>query len=153
VAFTSDPRGADGPVPLRLELGPEAALVAIDVRSHEVRALVGSYESLTGGLDRATRARRQPGSTFKPFVYSYALHSRRLTPATVLDLAGSGVTDGGEPERRLLSVRQALAASDNAAVGQVLEAVGAANVVQWAHAVGIESELAATLRWPSGPTR
>ena len=57
-------------VPLRLELGPEAALVALDVRSREILALVGNYEAGAGALDRATQAHRQPGSSFKPFVYS-----------------------------------------------------------------------------------
>ena len=71
--------------PLRIESGPEGALVALDVRTRQILALVGSYEAASGGLDRATQSRRQPGSTFKPIVYSYALHSRRFTPATLVD--------------------------------------------------------------------
>ena len=55
----------DVKVPLRLESGPEGALVAIDVRTRQILALVGSYEGQSGGLDRATQSRRQPGSTFK----------------------------------------------------------------------------------------
>jgi len=74
------------PVSCRLELGPESALIALDVRTREVLAMVGSYEALPGGLDRATRTRRQPGSAFKPILYSYALHSRRFTPGSVLEL-------------------------------------------------------------------
>src|SRR5262249_49932626 len=74
------------PVPLRLELGPESALVALDARTREVLAIVGSYEAVMGGLDRASNALRQPGSAFKPVLYSYALHSHRFTPATMLDL-------------------------------------------------------------------
>ena len=61
----------DAKVPLRLELGPEGAMVALDVRTREVLALVGSYEAASGALDRVTQAHRQPGSSFKPFVYSY----------------------------------------------------------------------------------
>jgi penicillin-binding protein 1A len=132
--------GDGGPAALRLELGPESALVAIDIRTREVRALVGSYEAVPGGLDRALRARRQPGSAFKAFVYSCALHSRRFTPSSVLELPGGG-QDGGP---RRLSVRLALAKSDNAAAQFLLDQVGAANVVVWAHALGIESELGAT---------
>ena len=64
---------------------PEGALVAIDVRSREVLALVGSYEGTRSGLDRATSAHRQPGSTFKAFVYSYGLHARQVTPATIVE--------------------------------------------------------------------
>ena len=72
-------------VPLRLELGPEGAAVAIDVRTREILAIVGSYKGSAGTLDWATQARRQPGSTFKPIVYSYAIHSRRFTAATLMD--------------------------------------------------------------------
>ncbi len=88
VSLLEAPNG-ETPVPLRLELGPEAALVSIDPRTRQVLALVGSYEAVVGGLDRATRARRQPGSSFKPFLYGYALHSRRVTPATLLELPAS----------------------------------------------------------------
>jgi len=140
VAFPAAPEQQEGLAPLRLELGPQAALVGIDVRTREVRALVGSYEALPGGLDRATRARRQPGSAFKPFVYSYALHSRRFSPASVLSLPDAK-SEGGT---RQVTVRRALAASDNAASEYILEAVGAANVVQWARAAGIESKLEPT---------
>lgn len=134
---------ADGvpPVPLRLELGPESALVALDVRSREVRALVGSYEAIAGGLDRATRARRQPGSSFKPLLYSYALHSRRFTPASVLELTKK---NGKELVSYRESVRTAIAESDNSAADKLIEEVGAANVVEWAKALGITTPLQPT---------
>src|SRR5690606_22824097 len=61
VRLTEAP-SADGPVPLRLEIAPQGALVAIDVRTREVVALVGSYDATPGALDRAQQARRQPGS-------------------------------------------------------------------------------------------
>jgi penicillin-binding protein 1A len=133
----------------RLALGPEAALVAIDVRTREIRALVGSYEAVMGGLDRATRAKRQPGSSFKPFLYSYALHSRRFTPASMLQLPAKAETsaDAGAPDPfalRPLSVRHAIAKSDNDAAELLLREVGAPNVVAWANALGIESELKPT---------
>jgi penicillin-binding protein 1A len=138
VSLLSEPDAAGTPVPLRLELGPQSALVAIDVRSREVLAIVGSHEALAGGLDRATRARRQPGSSFKPFVYGYALHSRRFTPATILDLPADPKS---HTTARRISVRTAIAKSDNAAAQQILEEVGATNVAQWAQALGIESRL------------
>ncbi|MGC4094286.1 MAG: PBP1A family penicillin-binding protein [Polyangiaceae bacterium] len=131
-------------VPLRLELGPQAALVAIDVRSRDVLALVGNEEAVAGGLDRATQAHRQPGSSFKPFLYGYALASRRLTPASVLDIAGTPAKEGKPAkEARRLSLRKAIAQSDNDAAALVLSTVGAPNVVEWAHALGIESPLKA----------
>jgi penicillin-binding protein 1A len=150
VAFDGEP-GADPTVPrsCRLALGPEAALVAIDVRTREVRALIGGYEGLAGGLDRALHAKRQPGSAFKPFLYAYALSSRRFTPGSVLTLPfrpppDAGVPEGGFPPTRGLSVRTALSKSDNDAAVRLLEEVGAPNVVTFAHALGIESELGAT---------
>lgn len=143
-------RGEGGaPGTCRLELGPESALVALDVRTREILALVGSYDAIPGGLDRAIQARRQPGSAFKPILYSYALHSRRFTPASVLELPekqegrkpGAPAKDGAT---RKLSLRLAVAQSDNDAAVKVLEEVGGPNVVSWARALGIESALEPT---------
>lgn len=137
---------------LKLELGPEAALVALEPRSREVRALIGSYEAVAGGLDRSTQARRQPGSAFKPLVYGYALHSRRLTLGSVLSLTRTGKDLKKKPPPGVapdateykLRVREALAISDNTAAQKILEEVGAPNVVEFAKSLGIESPLAPT---------
>ncbi|HEX7668653.1 MAG TPA: PBP1A family penicillin-binding protein [Polyangiaceae bacterium] len=126
--------------PLRLELGPESALVALDVRTREILALVGSYEGIPGGLDRAMQTRRQPGSSFKPFVYGYALHARQVTPATVLEVA-SPPHRPKEPPTHRVSVRDGIAKSDNAVAVRLLRDAGPANVAEWAHAAGIESRL------------
>ncbi|HTQ06416.1 MAG TPA: transglycosylase domain-containing protein [Polyangiaceae bacterium] len=154
VAFDAPPPAtpSSAPAPCHLALGPEAALVAIDVRTREVRALIGGYDAISGGLDRATSARRQPGSAFKPFLYSFALSSRRFTPASVLTLPNVArpghpavLTDAGVPaENRRLSVRDAIAQSDNDAAALLLKEVGPPNVVAWAHALGIESDLQPT---------
>jgi penicillin-binding protein 1A len=135
-------------VPLRLELGPEAALVAVDVRTRQVLALVGSYEAATGGLDRATQSRRQPGSTFKPVVYSYAIHSRRFTPASRIDVRPAAFEGGYHPSNYEgwtgtdpLRLREAIANSVNVVAVRVLADVGPANVVEWGHALGIRSTL------------
>ncbi|HMJ10720.1 MAG TPA: PBP1A family penicillin-binding protein [Polyangiaceae bacterium] len=137
VHLLNDPEGAGRP-DMRLDLGPQSALVAIDVRTRHVLALIGNVEALAGGLDRATRSRRQPGSAFKPFVYSYALHSRRFTPASVLTLPAD---PRHKLEARRISIRDAVAKSDNTAAIQVFKEVGPANVVQWARALGIQSKL------------
>jgi penicillin-binding protein 1A len=135
-------------VPLRLESGPEAAFVALDVRTRQILALVGSYEGQPGALDRATQSRRQPGSTFKPIVYSYALHSRRFTAATLVDPNPDVFENGYHPSnfegwqgQDPLRLREALANSVNVAAVRVLQDVGPANVVPWAQALGIESPL------------
>jgi penicillin-binding protein 1A len=135
----------EAPLRLRLELGPEAALIAIDVRTHEVVAAVGSYEAVAGGLDRSVQAKRQPGSTFKPLLYSYALHSRIITPATHFTFPVENHTDEiGSPTIESVSLRTGIARSDNRVAREVLSRVGAEQVVSWAHALGINSQLGAT---------
>jgi penicillin-binding protein 1A len=135
-------------VRLRLELGPEGAAIALDVRTREILAIVGSYEGFAGALDRATQARRQPGSTFKPIVYSYAIHSRRFTAATMIDPAPDVFEGGYRPSnfegwqgRDPIRLREALANSVNVAAVRVLRDVGPANVVPWAQALGFESAM------------
>ncbi len=136
-----------GKVPLRVELGPESAFVALDVRTRDVLALVGSYEGQAGTLDRATQARRQPGSTFKPVVYSYALHSRRFTPATLVDVNPGSfgpyrpTNYEGYQGKDPLRLREALANSVNVVAVRVLEDVGPTNVAEWGKAMGIRSTL------------
>jgi penicillin-binding protein 1A len=65
--------------------GPEGAVVVIDLKSRKVRALVGGYASKVAGFDRATMAHRQPGSSFKPYLYAAAIDSGKYTPASVLN--------------------------------------------------------------------
>jgi penicillin-binding protein 1A len=133
---------------LRLESGPEGALVALDARTRQILALVGSYEGTPGGLDRATHSKRQPGSTFKPIVYSYALHSRTVTAASLIDPTPEVFEGGYKPTnfegwqgRDPLRLREALANSVNVAAVRVLRDVGPANVVAWAKGLGIESPM------------
>lgn len=134
-------------VPLRLEIGPESAIVMLDVRSRQILAIAGNYEAANGGLDRATQSHRQPGSTFKPILYSYALHSRRYTPATLVDVQprafGSYKPTNyeGWTASDPLRLRECLANSVNVAAVAVLNDVGPANVVDWAKALGVQSKL------------
>jgi penicillin-binding protein 1A len=144
----SDTHGVEAKVPLRIESGPEGALVALDVRTRQVLALVGNYEAASGGLDRATQSHRQPGSTFKPIVYSYAIHSRRYTPATLVDVTPTTFADGYHPANYEgwsntdpLRLREALANSVNVVAVRVLDDVGPANVVEWAQSLGIRSTM------------
>jgi penicillin-binding protein 1A len=148
VSLLGPTSGPEGKVPLRLESGPEGAMVVLDVRTRQILALVGSYEGQAGALDRATQSRRQPGSTFKPVVYSYALHSRRFTPATLVDPTPDVFEGGYRPSNfegwqghELLRLREALANSVNVVSVRVLHDVGPASVVPWAQALGIESPM------------
>jgi penicillin-binding protein 1A len=61
--------------------GPEGAVVVIDVKSRKVRALVGGYAVKRGDFNRATMALRQPGSSFKPFVFAAAIRAGTATAA------------------------------------------------------------------------
>jgi len=63
---------------------PEGALVSIDPRNGRIRALVGGYAFSQSKFNRAMQGRRQPGSSFKPFIYSAALNNG-LTPATIIN--------------------------------------------------------------------
>jgi penicillin-binding protein 1A len=118
------------------------------VRTREIVALVGSYEAVPGGLDRTSRAHRQPGSTFKLFVYAYALHARAFTPSSLLETDPNALPPGlraashdpeeGESSRRL---RELLARSNNNAAIWTTVRVGSTNVVAFANSLGIESPL------------
>jgi penicillin-binding protein 1A len=149
-AASAQPIVHDVRVPLRLELGPESAFVAIDVRTRKVLALVGSFEG-TFGLDRASHARRQPGSTFKPFVYGAALKSRKFTPASLVE-ATAGDFGGWNPKNseawtkdEPVRLRDALAASINLVAIRVAKEVGPQSVIDFARAAGITSNLAPDL--------
>ena len=126
--------------PLVLELGPQSAMVVLDVRSAEVLAVVGSYEGVAHGLNRATNARRQPGSTFKALTYSYGLHSKQYTAASVFEVKhrGHGVPLEGLP---IISLRESLAHSNNEVAVEVFKRLGPTAVVNWAKQFGIESKL------------
>ncbi|TKD09694.1 penicillin-binding protein 1A [Polyangium fumosum] len=149
-ALEPAPKEKAQPAGLRLELGPQSALVAIDVASREIVALVGGYEGVRGGLDR-TLSRRQPGSTFKAFVYAYGIHTRKFTPATLLETNPAALkgyqpnnydeSEGKTPAR----LREALAHSVNVAAVWSIQELGAAHVMAFAQDLGIESKLGADL--------
>lgn len=129
----------------------QGAMVALDPRTGELRALVGGRDYQRGSFNRAFAARRQPGSAFKPFVYAAAL-AAGYTPATVVDdepvtvqLGNDEWSPGnyGDEYRGPVTLRQALAHSANAATVRVSRAVGERNVVDLARRNGIGSVLQA----------
>lgn len=65
--------------------GPEGAVVILDLKARKVRALVGGYASKVAGFNRATMAHRQPGSSFKPYLYAAAIDSGKYTAASVVN--------------------------------------------------------------------
>jgi penicillin-binding protein 1A len=128
----------------------EGAMVALDPRNGDVRALVGGRRYVRGAFNRAVAARRQPGSAFKPFVYAAAL-SVGFTPATLVDDSPVAVDQGngdvwtpanyGDEYAGTVTLRGALARSANAATVRISRAVGEQRVVETARNNGIASPI------------
>lgn len=124
----------------------QGALVSID-DSGAVRAMVGGYDYSTSQFDRASEARRQPGSAFKPFVYMAALEAGR-TPDSIRNDApiriGKWTPDNyGSKYYGKVTLATALAKSLNSVAAQLTMEVGPDAVVEAAHRMGIQSELQA----------
>jgi penicillin-binding protein 1A len=141
------PHTEEGPLPLALELGPQAAMVVMDPTTREVLALVGGYDYHAGGFDRSQRAHRQPGSAFKPVIYGAAVEAHRITPATILNDAPE-VYELWKPQnyekeefRGPVRVRTALAQSINTVAIKVLSDVGLDQARAFATRVGVTSPI------------
>ncbi|WP_275787164.1 transglycosylase domain-containing protein [Pararhizobium gei] len=122
----------------------QAALVSID-GTGAIRALVGGRDYAESQFDRAVKAKRQPGSAFKPFVYAAALEIGR-TPASVRNDApvriGNWTPENyDEKYRGEVSLSSALANSLNTIAAQLVMEVGPQNVIKLAHRLGIESDM------------
>ena len=121
----------------------QAALVALDPTTGEVRAMVGGRNFDQSRFNRATQAHRQAGSAFKPFVYASALE-QGFTAATVITgldnpiatLQGAWVPDdhGGSGD---MTMRAALKTSSNRAAVQMLQQIGVPTAVRYAQRLGI----------------
>lgn len=132
---------------LRLQLGPQAALAALEPGTGNIRALIGGYSMRRGDFNRASQARRQPGSSFKPFVYSLALNSGDYTPATLIADAPE-VYEQWRPRNfeewayeGHVRLRPGLAKSINMVAVRLIRDLGPENVVAYARQLGIESPL------------
>jgi penicillin-binding protein 1A len=140
---------------LALEQDPdlEGALVALDPRDGAIKSMVGGYDFDRSKFNRATQAKRQPGSAFKPLVYATAF-DRGLTPSTVVEdspisfrthVGGKLVEWSPENFDRkfhgLMTLRRALENSINVVTVKLIQQVGVDQVIKMAHKVGIESDL------------
>lgn len=129
----------------------ESAFVAMDPRSGQVRALVGGFDFQKNKFNHVTQAWRQPGSSFKPFVYSAALE-KGVTPATIVNdapLFYSAAETGGKPWEPKnydgqfegpMSLRRALAKSKNMVSIRVLQLVGTQSAQEWVTRFGFEAD-------------
>lgn len=126
----------------------QAALVCIDPRNGEIKALVGGDNFGESQFNRATQAQRQPGSTFKTFVYTAAIASGASPYKSYVD--ARFVVDGYEPQnysrgyRGSVSIRDALVSSINIVAVKALIDVGFDPVIRMANNMGIKSDLLPT---------
>ncbi|MBU0889570.1 MAG: penicillin-binding protein 1A [Gammaproteobacteria bacterium] len=129
----------------------EGAFVALDPRTGAIRALVGGFDFDKNKFNHVTQAWRQPGSSFKPFIYSAALE-KGFTPATIVNDAplffDAGVT-GGQPWEPKnydgkydgpMSLRTGLARSKNMISIRVLQAVGPKTAQEWVSRFGFDAD-------------
>lgn len=152
ISYPFDPAKASRQTPIVLKLQQEplvqGALVSIEPQSGDVVALIGGYSFGESHFNRATQARRQPGSSFKPVVYSTALDFGFTPSSTVLDAPLTYVNpytgEVWKPSnyehnyKGELSLARALALSRNTCTVRLAQAVGVANVIDRAKALGLE---------------
>lgn len=129
----------------------QASFLAIDPRTGSIRAWVGSRDFTIDPFDHVQQARRQPGSTFKPFVYGAAFIKGAKPEDTIVDqsveipLAGGEIwrpSDDTAPTNKPMALRDALAQSRNTVTAQLMQEVGPSRVVGLARAMGVrESKL------------
>ncbi|WP_043704421.1 penicillin-binding protein 1A [Leptothrix cholodnii] len=129
----------------------EGAFVSLDPYTGEIRALVGGFDYAKNKFNHVTQAWRQPGSSFKPFIYSAALE-KGIGPATVVDdapLFFDADATGSQPWEPKnydgqfegpMSLRRGLAKSKNMVSIRVLEHVGPAFAQDWVSRFGFEPE-------------
>ena len=122
----------------------QAALVSID-GTGAIRALVGGKDYAESQFNRAVKAKRQPGSAFKPFVYAAALETGVRPESTRNDAPvriGNWTPENyDEKYRGPVTISHALANSLNTIAAQLVMEVGPDHVIKLAHRLGIESEL------------
>ncbi|PMB35045.1 penicillin-binding protein [Fischerella thermalis BR2B] len=137
----------------------QIALVAIDPRTHYVKALVGGVDSKTSEFNRATQAYRQPGSAFKPFVYYAAFATGKYDPETIVYDTPVSYRDGSgwySPRNYdggyggAMSIRTALKLSRNVPVIKIGKAIGMNKVVETCRTLGIMSPMGPVTSLPLG---
>ncbi|MBV6623946.1 MAG: penicillin-binding protein 1A [Rivularia sp. (in: Bacteria)] len=123
----------------------QAAMVSIDPRNGEIKAMVGGKDFGKNKFNRVTQAQRQPGSTFKGFVYAAAVAAGKSPMDGYLD--APIVVDGYEPKnydkgfRGWINMRDALTRSINIVAVRILMKVGYQPTIDLAQKMGIESEI------------
>ncbi len=137
----------------------QVALAAVDPRTHFVKALVGGVDYKKSKFNRAIQSRRQPGSSFKPFVYYTAFASGKYTPDSMIDDSPVSYRDGngyyspknyGGGYSGPISIRTALEQSRNVPAVKIGRAVGLDKVIQTCRILGIKSPIEPVVSLPLG---
>ena len=124
----------------------QVGFLAVDPRNAQVRAWVGSRDFVQDPFDHVAQARRQPGSTFKPFVYGAAFDKGMRPADTLVDQAVEiplkndeiwRPDDESAPSGKAVSLRDGLAYSRNRITAQLMQEVGAARVARLARKMGV----------------
>jgi penicillin-binding protein 1A len=139
----------------------QIALAAVDPRTHFVKAMVGGIDYSKSSFNRATDARRQPGSSFKPFVYYTAFATGKYSPESIVYDTPVRYRDGDgyySPKNYAggysgaMSIRNALKVSANIPAVKMGKAVGLDKVIQTCRTLGIRSPLEPVVSLPLGAT-
>ena len=130
---------------------PECALVSLDVQSGGILTMTGGKNFYKTPFNRATSARRQPGSAFKPIVYAYAIEHGFPQSRTILDAPVAfkiaNRRNDWRPEnfsgdyKGEMTIRMALTLSENIPAVRLIEMLGPSSVARFGHSLGIESTL------------
>ena len=137
----------------------QMALVAVDPRTHYVKAMVGGIDYKKSQYNRATQALRQPGSAFKPFVYYAAFASGKYGPDSTIMDSPVGYPDGDEmyyPQNYdrsfggAMSLRRALEMSRNVPAVKLGQEVGLNKVIEICRSLGIKSPIEPVISLPLG---
>ncbi len=143
---------------VELEPSPEVqgALILLDAKTGEVKAMVGGYDFATSKFNHATQANRQTGSAFKPFIYATAME-QGLKPDDIVDDAPFR-RGNWEPHNYdntymgSIPLRKALALSRNIPAVRVLDEVGMSNAQQLVRRIGLPNPMAPFLPSALGAT-
>jgi penicillin-binding protein 1A len=122
----------------------QASLIAIDPQTGEVRAMIGGRDFIESNYNRATLAKRQSGSAFKPFVYAAALEAGYTPASLITDLnrpidtpQGAWVPEDEHSSASAMTMRAALKSSSNRAAVRMIEDVGISKAVNYAEKIGV----------------
>ncbi|MHB8758435.1 MAG: transglycosylase domain-containing protein, partial [Bacillota bacterium] len=135
---------------------PQGALVAVDPSNGYIKAFVGGRDFAESQFNRAYQAKRQPGSSFKAFLYTAVLDQGYTAVSQQVDEPVTFQQPGGQPYTptdygdtpylyQNLTIRQAVRISDNVVAVKWANVIGPDQVVRYAHLMGIDSPLAANL--------